>query len=130
MSIAFDTSNDRFVTPPSAANHSFRVRELLTDGFARREGLQTLGTLARQFGMSARTLQRALRASGASYVSILTQARMELARAWLARGERVGDVAVGLGYADQTAFSRAFRRWTGTSPSSFRHAHRGQAPVG
>jgi AraC-like DNA-binding protein len=42
----------------------------------------------------------------------------------------LGDIALALGYPDQSAFSRAFRRWSGQSPRSWRLAQRSAAALG
>jgi AraC-like DNA-binding protein len=72
--------------------------------------------LAKRLGMSKRSLQRALGELGTSHSGLLDQLRRERAMQLLSRGHRVTDVASALGFAAPSAFFRAYRRWTGTSP--------------
>lgn len=70
--------------------------------------------------MSARSLRRRLEAEDTSYKQILDEVRCELARRYLAQEQRrVEEVAFALGFSDGSAFHKAFRRWTGESPTEF-----------
>ncbi len=70
--------------------------------------------------MSARSVQRALRAEGTSYQLLLDDVRRELALRHLAvRGTSAAEVAFLTGFSEPSAFSRAFRRWTGSTPGEF-----------
>lgn len=76
--------------------------------------------VARKARMSARTLQRRLAERGTSVRRLLGEARAELALVWLLEpGATVGTVAARLGFADQAALTRAFRRWTGEVPVAY-----------
>jgi AraC-like DNA-binding protein len=71
--------------------------------------------------MSARTLQRKLGESGTTYKEILDDTRYALALAYLsAPRHSVSDVTYLLGFSAGSCFTRAFRRWTGQSPSDWR----------
>jgi AraC-like DNA-binding protein len=81
----------------------------------------TLPRCATVLGISARKLQVQLDRHGVSFSELLAQQREDLARSYLAGdGAGLDEVALRLGYADQTSFGRAFRRWTGKSPGAFR----------
>ncbi|MDP3749534.1 MAG: AraC family transcriptional regulator [Phenylobacterium sp.] len=81
----------------------------------------TARSVAYDLGLSASTLHRRLRAEGTSFQRLLDQRREELARRLLqAPGSAIGEVAGALGYAEHAVFTRAFRRWTGLSPTAFR----------
>lgn len=81
------------------------------------------GELARQVNLSERTLRRRLGAQSAGYRSLRDAALYERAKDLLRNsGMTVAEVAEVVGYADAQAFRRAFRRWSGESPSAFRHA--------
>lgn len=77
--------------------------------------------LANALAMSSRTLQRKLCERGQSYRMLLEQTRHELARKYLEDPARsVTEITFLLGFSDQSAFTRAFKRWEGSSPSAYR----------
>lgn len=77
--------------------------------------------LARQMGMSPRTLSRRLHARGLTYQEVADEARKELAlRHLLNKDLKVLEVAFLLGFSELSTFYRAFRRWTGTTPAAYR----------
>ncbi|HEU4534229.1 MAG TPA: AraC family transcriptional regulator [Polyangiaceae bacterium] len=77
--------------------------------------------VARGLGLSARTLQRRLFEAGTSFQREVDAVREELARVYvLDEVSSLDDVASSLGYAEPSAFVRAFRRWTGVTPGQFR----------
>lgn len=80
-----------------------------------------LEQMAALFRLHPRTLNRRLQAEGTSFRTLLDESRYRIARQLLRDTLlSVEDLAVVLGYADATAFSRAFRRWSGTSASCWR----------
>ena len=84
-------------------------------------GEACLDRLASELGMSRATLQRRLRAEGTSFEAILDGLRQRLARRYLRKENySVKKTAYLLGFSDPAAFSRAFKRWTGQSPSELR----------
>ena len=75
--------------------------------------------LASHFGQSSRTLRRHLQSLGVSYQGLLDESRYAEARACLADAAlTVAGIAQRLGYADARSFRTAFRRWSGTTPTS------------
>jgi AraC-like DNA-binding protein len=77
--------------------------------------------LAAQMRMAASTLRHRLQQEGQTYRAIKDDIRRGLALEWLVRlGRPVGDVAADLGFAEPSAFHRAFRKWTGRSPAAYR----------
>lgn len=77
--------------------------------------------IARRLGMSRRTFARKLAAEGLTFSELLDELRLDLARRYLADPERpISKIAWLLGYREPSAFSRAFRRWTGQSPRAAR----------
>lgn len=96
-----------------------RVRRALWSELSERT--PTLEGVARSLGVSARTLQRQLRREGVSFAKLLAELRREMAPSLLRDGQLgVSEVAFLLGYEDPSAFRRAFQRWFGRSPRSFR----------
>jgi len=90
-------------------------------------GRPGLSLVAEIVGMSARTLQRRLQQSGSSYSQILREARFDLARSLLDdSGAKIIDVAMTAGYDSQQHFTRAFRRFTGLTPTRYRRAKAGK----
>lgn len=77
--------------------------------------------IALQLGLSDRSLRRGLAAEERPFHEILEECRRTQGFALLVRGERpLSEIALALGYSDQTAFSRAFSRWFGVSPRELR----------
>jgi AraC-like DNA-binding protein len=80
-----------------------------------------LVTAAEAAGMSVRSLQRRLAESGSNYSALLDRVRFRLAVRMLEDPDvKLIDVAFALGYSDAAHFSRAFRRWSSTSPLEYR----------
>ena len=86
-------------------------------------GTSTQAAIARAVGLRARTLHRRLAEAGTAFEKLLDETRHELGAEYVRRTDySVGEVAYLLGFAETSSFSRAFRRWTGKSPSEFRRA--------
>lgn len=86
-------------------------------------GTLSLIDAARSLGLSPRTLQRRLARLGTSFEVLVDQWRREQARQHLAQGAMpVASIARQLGYSDPAHFIRAFRRWEGHAPISWRRA--------
>jgi AraC-like DNA-binding protein len=85
---------------------------------------QSLARLAEQLGVGERTLQRKLADHGITYKQLLDTTREEHAMRSLESGAvTVQQLAYELGFSSTAAFSRAFRRWRGMSPSEWQQAH-------
>lgn len=84
-----------------------------------------LVNVAEKMCCSERTLQRRLRLEGVKFQDVLDKSRLELAQYYLRKPELdVTEVALLCGYAEHSAFTRAFTRWTEYSPSEYRkHLH-------
>ncbi|WP_162419768.1 AraC family transcriptional regulator [Microvirga brassicacearum] len=77
--------------------------------------------IADRFAIHRRTLSRRLRAEGARFQSLVDETRFEIARQLLSQTRiPLSEVAVALGYSEASAFTRAFRRWSGQSPAAWR----------
>lgn len=109
-------------------NIQWRVREVLTQRLGKGEPSQD--HVAELLNMSARTLQRKLGDSGLTYKQILDETRRVLALAYLsAPRHTVSDVTYLLGFSAGSSFTRAFRRWTGQSPSDWRAGNSGVSRI-
>jgi AraC-like DNA-binding protein len=76
---------------------------------------------ARKLDISVRTLQAQLGDSGLKFSDILEQQRFDTAKTYLQQEQlSLDDIAAMLGYAEQSSFGRAFKRWTGLTPKLYR----------
>ncbi len=87
-----------------------------------REGSPSIDVVAREMGLTIYRLRRDLRLAGLPFDDLVNSVRRELAMKEVATGAPLTEVAFRLGYSDLSAFSRAFRRWTGRSPSAYRRS--------
>lgn len=111
-----DTLAQRLAAPNVVSQEcARRIAERLGMG----EPSQTV--IARQMGMSERTLQRRLSAEGTSFNELLEGSRRTMAMSYLAdRKLAAYEVSFLLGYAEPATFFRAFKRWTGKTPQQYR----------
>ena len=87
------------------------------------QGTPSIEAVAERLRFSRRTLQRKLSASGTSFAAELDRARHQLALRYLADARiSLQETAFLLGFSEASAFHRAFVRWTGQTPASFRRA--------
>jgi AraC-like DNA-binding protein len=91
------------------------LRHALVTGHASAE------QIAAFFSVDRRTLNRRLNAQGTGFQQIVDELSFEIARQMLANSAMdIVEVADLLGYANASAFTRAFRRWSGDTPASWR----------
>ncbi|MBK7974535.1 MAG: AraC family transcriptional regulator ligand-binding domain-containing protein [Deltaproteobacteria bacterium] len=80
--------------------------------------------MAAELALGERTLRRRLESEGTSVRALVDEVRREMASAHVASGRlSLDEIALLLGFSEAAAFRRAFRRWTGQSPSQFRRRH-------
>lgn len=97
---------------------SVRVREQLAAACPR---VPNMDEVARKLGMSSRTLRRHLEQEGVAFPTLVAEALRERALRLLGDPRiPVKEIAYSLGFATPSAFHRAFKRWTGSSPSEAR----------
>lgn len=85
------------------------------------EGYPVLAQVAAKLHMSVRTLNRRLQERELSYLALLDEARRREAEQLLTRTDKeISQIATLLGYTTPANFTRAFRKWTGLTPSQFR----------
>lgn len=96
-----------------------RVNHLITVHLG--EGDAQVGQIASALGLSRRSLQRKLADEGRQFGEMVDANRYAVAMDYIQHSEySLTDIAIMLGYSELSSFSRAFRRWTGKSPQSFR----------
>jgi AraC-like DNA-binding protein len=77
--------------------------------------------VAEAIGVDRRTLSRWLRSEGTSFRHVADEARFSVAKQLLADAHMsLAEISAALGFSEPAAFSHAFRRWTGTTPSAWR----------
>ena len=77
--------------------------------------------MAQQLNMSRRTLQRKLAEAETTYQQLVDATRRDLALRYIENpGQSITDITFMLGFSQQSAFTRAFRRWTGYAPTEYR----------
>jgi AraC-like DNA-binding protein len=95
-----------------------RVRDLLVAALPESPSLDDA---ARELGLTPRTLHRRLHEEGSSFRSVKDALRRDLALTQLEKSTRpVAAIAADLGYAEPSAFFRAFQAWTGEAPTAYR----------
>ncbi len=91
----------------------------LTPGLS--NGVPHAGAVARELGLSERTLYRRLSEEGLTFRDVLTEAQSSLAQDLLRDSDStIAEIAFLTGFSEQSTFSRAFKRWLGVAPAQFR----------
>ncbi len=75
-------------------------------------------------GLNARTFAHRLEANGFTYSGLAEEAKFEAAQSLLLKDRTIAEIAAALGFAEPSAFTRAFKAWSGTTPARWR-AERG-----
>ena len=92
------------------------------------EGVSDAATVATQMHLSERTLHRRLKSKGRIFREVLKDIRKSMAITYLSDDKlTLTEVALLLGYSEQSAFSRAFRQWHGCSPLNYKQAQLAQS---
>ncbi len=96
-----------------------RVRIQISQSLS--EGIPKISDIAGRLGMSGRTLQRRLADRGYSFQDLVDQSRRQLAERLLSETRYpLAEISFLTGFSEQSAFNRAFKRWAGQTPRSFR----------
>jgi len=96
-----------------------RVRIQISQSLS--EGVPTVSDVAGRLGLSGRTLQRRLADQGLAYQDLVDAARRALAERLLRETDyALAEIAFLTGFSEQSAFTRAFKRWSGQTPRSYR----------
>lgn len=87
-------------------------------------GIPQLNHVGRTMGMSGRTLMRRLSEHGLTFRALTEQVQLDLSRQLLRdTTHNISEIAFETGFSEQSAFTRAFKRWTGQTPVQFRRAY-------
>jgi AraC-like DNA-binding protein len=114
---------DQLARLPTNASFRQRVRGCIVSMLPL--GGLAADTVAAQFSMSNRTLRRRLQEESTSFQELHDEVRIELAIHSLTHeGRGIEEVAILVGFSDPSAFTKAFRRWTGQTPAEFIRSHR------
>jgi AraC-like DNA-binding protein len=104
---------------PSSGDLFGRLRATLRAQLA--AGTPSVAQTARELGMSSRTLQRRLGEEDTTFHALVESVRADLALYYVRDGgHRLSDIANLCGYSELSAFLRAFKRWTGHTPTELR----------
>jgi AraC-like DNA-binding protein len=87
-------------------------------------GASSVEQVAARLNLTARTLQRRLRAEGVTFAALRDQTRHQRACELLAGDEEMAAIAEQLGFSDTANFYHAFKRWQGCTPGAWRRQHR------
>jgi AraC-like DNA-binding protein len=93
-------------------------------------GEPNVQALAERMHLSVRTVQRRLSSIQLTFQQVLDEVRQQLCLQYLQQQVQLSDIAQLLGYSDQSAFTRAYKRWTGNTPHQQRMASRHRLSVG
>jgi len=111
--------------PITSAALEAKIAQLTADAPAttfldrvRRVATGSPAAIAKQLGVSERTLRRQLAQHGTTLRALVDDGQRERADQLLAGGKTVKEVAFELGFSEPSAFSRAYKRWTGKAPTS------------
>ncbi|MDD9893466.1 MAG: AraC family transcriptional regulator [Gammaproteobacteria bacterium] len=119
---AIAAANDSVITAYLAEltdNIVDKTRQAILDALA--SGLPSIELIASKLHLSARSLQRQLSDAGESFTQLREKVQQEMAQNWLRNSNRsLVEITFRLGFSDQSNFSRAFKRWTGLTPSQYR----------
>jgi AraC-like DNA-binding protein len=131
LSLPIDTSNPHLKdileqqaeailsTLPQADGFIESVQKCILTGLE--TGQLSAAWLSDQLSIAERTLFRMFAERGRSYQGLLDGLRLQLAKRYLLESDlTLVEIGLLLGYSDQTAFSRAFKKWVGTSPLKYR----------
>jgi AraC-like DNA-binding protein len=108
----------RLASRPQSESASAAVLRMIDEHLG--EHVLDLSTVAGYMGLTPRTLQRRLKDESTSFQSLYDLRRQQVAQDHLQRDTDVETIAAMLGYSDPANFYRAFKAWTGVSPSEFR----------
>ena len=104
--------------PPMVAETKTAIAQALSEGTPR------MADIAKSLGLSARSFHRRLAEFGVSFQTLTEDTRRDLAEGLLRDDQySLAEVAFLTGFSEQSSFTRAFKRWLGTTPATYRKTH-------
>lgn len=98
---------------------TFSVAQLIKDALP--SGIPSIGQISEHMGMSNRTLTRRLSENGVTFRELIRKTQEEISKSLLNNSSRnIAEIAFETGFSEQSAFNRAFKRWTNQSPLEYR----------
>jgi len=98
-----------------------QVKKLITEQLASSINSEQV---AQSLNMSERSMHRRLNEKGTTFKKIMQDVRIELSKLYIRNNQfNITEIAFQLGFSDSSSFSRAFKRWTGTSPAGYRNTN-------
>lgn len=99
-----------------------RIYQVMLDHYANTSRLPEIGQLARVFHMTDYTMRRRLNEENTAYSKIKQQCQLNIIIDYLRRADlTINEIACRSGFSDASTFRRAFKQWTGKSPSAYRN---------
>ena len=112
---------DLITIPGSDESYQAQIRSLLIHQQQNILQCPSFEKLATHFNLSSQTLRRKLKAEGSSYPQIKDDIRRDMAIEKLLVGNlSISEIARSLGFSESRSFTRAFKKWTGYSPSDYK----------
>ena len=123
MKVLEATCQELLGPAPKARDLAREVRQLIIESLP--TGSASIDAIAEQLGMSSKTLGRRLAEQGQSFSALLDRTRFNAVTHYLQDPDmRLTQIAFLAGYTEPAALVRAFKRWTGETPSKFRERPR------
>jgi AraC-like DNA-binding protein len=117
----FDNYAQEFLVELDARNeHTNQVTRIILSNLD--DESLTIKKVAREMAVSVRTLQNRLSDEGVAFSELLLEIRERLAKKYLRQDYTVEEITYLLGYSEPSVFRRAFKQWSGFTPSQFRDA--------
>lgn len=124
--IMIDTGQKMLANYPREANIANEARALIAEFLPL--GQQDLETVAARLAMTSQQLSRRLQGTGYRYNDLVEEVRTDLVGHYLNNDDlSLTDIAFLLGFSEQSAFTRAFKRWTGQVPTRYRRSQKASA---
>jgi AraC-like DNA-binding protein len=120
LAISNDQILDGMIKELKSSGLVSQVKRAIIDDLP--SGTPSESDIAKHVFVSSRTLQRKLAEEGTSFRELLLEVRRELAEQYISDQHMpLAEISYMLGFADQSSFFRAFKKWTGESPAKFRN---------